>query len=211
MKNYLPAILTGILLIKGAVALTADVAIIEFREGSTIVDHYVANQLDFAYKVLPLNAEVELEVVSDHDVSLHYNRSTLLSRQRCQSIGQYFQSQGLTVDHINVNTYRKRMYVETISFHTFQEFGAALIFKVKLSRAKPAPLKFTHSGANPFDDFCIIRTINGAIESQVYHNKGVMLSIPAFAFESISGNSVDLNSIDIKPAKHNCVTKKKQK
>lgn len=198
MQRLVSIFALSALMIKGSISLAnTDVAIIEFREGSAIVDHYVAQQLDRVYETLPIESSIELELVPQREINLYYQKSVMLSKERSLSVANYFIRKGLDASRVSFNSYRKGLYVETVSYNDFQELNSALIFRPKITRAKSAPLRFTHSGVNPFETNCLNQSINSTQENQLFHSNGASILIPANAFETESGLAMPSTSIDI--------------
>jgi hypothetical protein len=198
MQRFVSIFALSALMIKGSISLAnTDVAIIEFREGSAIVDYYVAQQLDRVYETLPIESSIELELVPQREINLYYQKSAMLSKERSLSVANYFIRKGLDASRVSFNSYRKGLYVETVSYNDFQELNSALIFRPKVTRSKSPPLRFTHSGANPFESNCLNQSINSAQENELYHPNGASVSIPANAFETESGLAMPSTSVDI--------------
>lgn len=199
MKRILPLFALSLALIKGSIALGSnEVAIIEFRAGSTTVDHYVAQQLDRVYRTLPLKSSVELELVPYREIALYYDKSVELSKARSISVANYFIRKGVEQSKLSFNTYRRKLFVENISYNQLQEFSAALITRPRITRENSIPLKFTSSDLTFKNDNCLTQSINSNTENTIYHPNGASVTFPAYAFETESGLAMPTNTVDVK-------------
>jgi hypothetical protein len=199
MQRFIPLFFLSLALIKGSIALGSnEVAVIEFRPGSTTVDYYVAQQLDRVYRTLPLKSSVELELVPYREIALNYDLSVQLSKQRSINVANYFIRKGVEQSKLSFNTYRKKLFVENISYNQLQEFNAALITRPRLAREKSIPLQFTSSDLTFTNENCLTQSVNSTMENTLYHPNGASVFIPSYAFETESGLEMPTNSVDIK-------------
>lgn len=199
MKRFIPLFALSLALIHGSIALGSnEVAIIEFREGSSIVDHYVAQQLDRVYRALPLKSSIELELVPYREIALYYDRCVELSKARSISVANYFIRKGVEQSKLSFNTYRKKLFVENISYNQLQEYSAALITRPRISRNNTIPLQFTSSDLTFKNDNCLTQSVNSATENTLHHPNGASVMIPAYAFETESGLAMPTNTVDVK-------------
>lgn len=172
-------------------------AIIEFSQGSILVDASVKHQLEEVYEALPIGRQVNLELVEIAQIKRDYDVAARLSQSRCQAIEAFYTRAGLMPHQLIIQRYNWPWPSGSFSSEDDERYKARAIYQLSVIREPDLPLQFTHSALDPFEEGCEYHMINNATEVTLVHQSGMIIILPPHAFVSKSGYPIDDSSIEV--------------